>query len=486
MKNTFLKIACLFFAIVMMLPTLAACKKDKGATDTQETKDAGTTAEVEIAPVPDTDWGGRVFTVLSVKHYVEPNFEVVGMVKGNNVSSAVYQRNLWLGEKYGVDIQEYGDSNLDYLELLEKTLENGDDAFDLVFLYRDDMASAIQMGLMKDLTSVSYLDLSNDWYNDSTIESMKIGDRLFHMVSDFSLIDKARTNVLFLNRDLAAANEIPDILAQVKDGSWTVDKMYEYQKAVAHDTDDGTMDLNDYWGLTCGGIEACSTLWAALGNEIVTVNEDETFSVNLTGTHSIESIEKTRLLLDPEISFSENKFGSTSDAFDVFVGKRCLFLSETLSTIEKISPVAEFSFTALPYPKFDTTQTQYYTTNDNTFCATFGVPVCAGDFNFSGFMIEALSWKSHTTTFPEYYNKVCKVQNSYDAECAAMLDLVFEGLVFDFGLVYSQNIKGIRNMLQKSILKNESITSLFGGEAERIENEIQMIFDSMKDLTSAA
>ena len=483
MKNTFLRIGCLFFAIVMMLSTFAACKKKEEQQDTQGTQGEDTTVAVETPPVPDKDWGGDVFTVLTVKHYVEPNFEVVGMSKGNNVSVAAYQRNMWIGEKYGVDIQEYGDSNVDYLELLEKTQENGDDSFDLVFLYRDNMASAIQMGLMKDLTTVEYLTLTNDWYNDNTIESMKISDRLFHMVSDFSLIDKARTNVLFLNRDLATAHEIPNILEMVKNGSWTIDKMYEYQKEIAYDTSsDGEMGLEDRWGLMCGGVEACSTFWTALGNEIVTVNDNETFTVNLTTTHSVESIEKVRKIFDASLTFSENKFGSTSDAFDVFVGKRGLFLSETLSTIEKISPVAEFSFTALPYPKFDEAQTQYYTTNDNTYCATFGIPVSAGDYSYSGFMVEVLSWKSHTTTFPEYYNKVCKVQNSYDEECAAMLDLVFEGLVFDFGLLNGQNIKGVRGMLEKSILKNASITSEYGEKADGVESAIQLIFDSIKDL----
>ena len=482
MKNTFLKLCCLLFALTMIFSTFAACKKNEKPEETQETTEGATTQAEEKPPVPDTDWEGRVFNVLSVKHYLEPNFEIVGLAKGNKVSAAVYQRNMWLSDKYGVDIQEYGDSNTDSLELLEKTLENGDDFFDLAFLYRDDMASAIQMGLMKDLTQVNYLDLNNEWYTENTIESMKIGDRLFHMVSDFSLIDKARTNVLFLNRDLAASNEIPDILAQVRDGSWTIDKMLGYQKEVARDTGNGEMGLEDYWGLTCGGVEACSTIWVALGNEIVTVNDDDTFSVNLTTEHSQTSITKVAQLLDANISFSENKFGSNSDAFDVFVGQRGLFLSETLSTIEKISPVADFSFTALPYPKFDTAQTQYYTTNDNTFCATFGIPTCAGDANFSGFMIEVLSWKSHTTTFPEYYNVVCKVQNSYDAECAEMLDLVFDGLVFDFGLLNSQNIKGIRGMLENSIRKGASITSEYGENAERIENTIQMLFDAVKDL----
>ena len=63
MKNSLLKIVCLLFAIAMMLPTFAACKKNKGEGDTTAAQSAQgevTTVEEEVPPVPETDWGGEL------------------------------------------------------------------------------------------------------------------------------------------------------------------------------------------------------------------------------------------------------------------------------------------------------------------------------------------------------------------------------------------------------------------------------------------
>ena len=492
MKNTFLKIGCLLIAIILAMSTLVACfggdegDDSQGASQGDNGSQGGTnggdvtTEAAEVPPVPDTDWGGREFSVLSVKDPIEPNFEIVGDSNATNVPYAVYQRNLEIQEKYNVNIEEYGDANQDSLDILARQIDSEDTDYDLVFLYRDDMATAIVSGYMKDLTKVEYLNFSNEWYNQSTLESMKISGKLYHMVSDFSLIDKARTNVLFVNRELAEDNQIPDIVSLVRTGDWTIDKMYTYEAMVAADDGDSLMTFDDTWGLACGGDEVVSTFWNALGNELVTVNADGTWTVNLTSEHSKLSIVETQKAFDANISFTGNAFYDFSDAHNVFVDERCLFISETLSAIVKISPDADFSFTAIPYPKYNTAQAQYYTTNDNTYCATYGIPVCAGDASFSGFMVEVLSWKSHTTTFPEYYNVVCKVQNAYDTECAEMVDFVFDGLVFDFGLLYSKNLGGIRGLLQKSIFTGADITGSYAGKEEQIVGKIEMIFEAIE------
>lgn len=481
MKKNFLRLGCILFVIIFVLSTLVGCFFGEQTDETEGTQ-AGdvVTDAVETPPVPDKDWGGREFSVLSVNNSYEPNFEIVGDLTGDRVSPAVFKRNSWINQKYNVDIQSYGDKDTKSLEVIAGQVEAGDTDYDLVFLYRNDMATAIQVGYMKNLNDVEYLNFSNEWYNQNTIESMKISGKLFHMVSDFSLVDKARTNVLFVNRDMAKNNQIPDILAMVRDGSWTVDKMLEYETKIATDKNgDSIMDLDDQWGLACGGKEGCVAFWNGLGNEIVSVSSDGSWTINVADEHSINSVAKVRQLFDSNRSFVGKTFGDYADATNTFVAGKTLFLGDCLSAIEKIGSEADFSFTALPFPKYDTEQTRYYTTNDNTYCATFGIPVCAGDASFSGFMIEALSWRSSTTTFPEYYDVVCKVKKSYDADCAAMLDLVLENLVFDFGLLYSNGMKLKTVVIQESIYSTKDVSGLYEANQTTAEGVIQNIFNAV-------
>ena len=480
-KEKLLRFGCLLLATLTLSASFVGCNKKDDEKSTKE-KSTITTTEAAQDPVPHYDWQERTFTVLSVGNAHEPNFEVVGEMNGETMPKTVFNRNSWIEEYYNVSIGQVVAEDKKALEILEELKMAGEYDYDLTFLVRNDMSTAIMKGYMVDLNKVSYLDFTKDWYNGNTIDSMKIGGRLFHMVSDFSLVDKARTNVLFLNRDMVVNNNLPDIIQQVRDGEWTIEQMLTYTQTISSDLDGEGMALEDQWGLVCGGKEGAVAFWNGLGNEMVAVNEDSTWSVNVANEHSVNSIAKLKTLFAEDVSFVGDRFGDYADSSDVFVAGRALFLGGVLSTIESLGSKATFAYTALPFPKYDSTQASYYTTNDNTYCATFGIPTCAADADFSGFMIEVLSWQSSTTTFPTYYETVCKLMKSYDSVCAEMLDLVFDGLVFDFGLMYSNYINLKTNILQKSIYSTEDITGLYDGVKTSTESKIQNLFTAVEIL----
>lgn len=454
MKTSFMKLACTLLALLMLATAFAACRKKPVVVDPVDT----TTNAAETIPLPHYDWKGRSFSVLGAHNPNEPNFEIMGSQTGSIVEQQAYSRNNWLENYFNVEIVELGDESDKPLELIQQAISSGDHTYNLAFLIRGDMSSAVVNGYMKDMTELPYLDLANEWYNSFTIDSIMIQGRLFHMVSDFSLVDKARTNVLFYNRDLGAQYQFPDIVQMVRDGEWTVEEMAKWAKNYNLDGEEG-FSLNDLWGLTCGGKEASAAFWNGCGNKVVSFDDEGNWSVTVANEHSVSSIDKLRGLFNGEVSFVGNKMGSYDDPWNSFTGSKAFFCSATLGGIESLASTVTFAYTALPYPKFDADQTGYYTTNDNTYCATFGIPQCAAEPDFSAFMVEALSWKSHTTTYPTYMETICKVRGSYDPICYEMLELTLDGLTFDFGLMYSLGLR--TNILLKSILENGEITSLY-------------------------
>ena len=64
-KSRFLRILCLILALVTVLMTFAACANG-GDSDDSDTMTVN--KEVVDEPVPHYDWGGRIFTVLSVQN----------------------------------------------------------------------------------------------------------------------------------------------------------------------------------------------------------------------------------------------------------------------------------------------------------------------------------------------------------------------------------------------------------------------------------
>lgn len=480
MKSKVLRVCCLLLAVLMLSTTFVACN-DKGDDNTTQPT-AKKKSALADAPVPHYDWDERAFKVLGVHGEYEDNFEIVGELDGDIVSTEVYNRNSEIEEYYNVKIVDVGQSGDNQLTLLENASNSDKHEYDLAFLFRNDMAKAIASGYMTELSGLQYLDFTQEWYNNSTVQSMKIGNYLFHLVSDFSLVDKARTNVLFFNRDMADDKGLDDMIQMARDKTWTIDKMIEFATQVATDDGDGVRTLEDDWGLTCGGKETAAVFWNGFGNKIVSFDNNGQWSIDVANDRSISSIEKLRRLYDKDISFYGNQFGDYSDGYNTFVAKKSLFMSNMLDTLQNLGSDADFAYCVLPYPMLNTEQGSYCTTNNNTYTATFGIPKSALEKDFSAFMIEVLSWRSHTTTYPMYYETMCKVRKSYDATCSEMVELVFTGLTFDFGLMYGSNIHLTTGVLLESIYTTQDITSLYATKKTAAENNVTQLYNTVETL----
>ena len=115
-------------------------------------------------------------------------------------------------------------------------------------------------------------------------------------------------------------------------------------------------------------------------------------------------------------------------------------------------------------------QENYYTISAQGLLIT--VPVTAKDPDFSGFMLEALSAYSKYTTLPAYIEVSCKTKYMYDADSAEMLDLTFDGLVFDLGQLYRWG--GLFDILESNIpqSRTNNFASLYAAAEEKALAEI--------------
>lgn len=109
----------------------------------------------------------------------------------------------------------------------------------------------------------------------------------------------------------------------------------------------------------------------------------------------------------------------------------------------------------------------------------FGIPKSCAEPDFSGFMLEALSYASTETTLTAYYDIACKTKYSYVEENAEMLDIIFDGIIFDHGMIFRNSI-GLYNILGSTIpAKGENI---FASEFASMESESQK---ALEDLIAA-
>jgi hypothetical protein len=103
--------------------------------------------------------------------------------------------------------------------------------------------------------------------------------------------------------------------------------------------------------------------------------------------------------------------------------------------IDKLRTITSFTWGAVPMPKWDKAQENYYSINDEE-QAVFEIPLDV-DKEAAGKLLETFSYIGYTTTYPTYVQDVLYTKASTTEQAASMYDIMMNGLVYDFAYMYN-------------------------------------------------
>lgn len=463
----------LIISTLLLSLLLASCASGgddhSDVTSTPDSADTDGSSTAETLPpektldLPDTDFGGREFRVLSYgnsKYTQFQNFEVSSDGEnGDVVNDAVFRRNRAIEDKYNVKIAEYrDDSNEDFwtstLPLLRQTTMAGEDLYDLAFMNLEAIGAAAREDLLLDLNEIKYIDFSKDWWNPKVNEALEINKKLYFTSSDFSLRDKNRTYIISFNKRIVEDNMLGDPFSIVRDGKWTLDVMTEWAMTASGDLNgNGEVDYTDAFGIGTDSENAFVAMVYSCGVNALKNDSDGRPQLNLNNEHTVNAIDKAMALYSkPDISLNCSDYNGkdtgslapTAVASTAFNEGRLLFNVSFAHSLKGYSANCVDDYGILPFPKYDENQSDYITYAD-VYGMLFCVPASCGDPDFAGFMLEALSAASTDTTLKAYYEVSCKTKYTYDPDSAEMLDLAFSNIVYDTSRIY--NINGVHDLL---------------------------------------
>ncbi len=479
------KLTTILLLLAMLLP-LASCGKaaEETAVST-ETAAAETIVETETeltTELPEKDWGGQVFTVLGNDNQTYDqfdNFEIdVEELNGEVVNDAIYNRNLSVEQLYNVSIQQVlmsGTSNNENVTELKNATIAGDALYDVTFVVLMYIGNAVNQGLMQDMNALPYMDYDKPWWNPEVNEVMSAHKKLFFTSSDFSLRDKSRAYIMAVNQDLVTDHSLGDPVSLVDEGKWTIDLTTQWVETVARDVNgDGAMgDEADVYGLVMDSYNGFVALMVGTNNRIWTKDTEDGYLLTMNNEHTISSIDKVLAMsCNTDVAFFCNDFQGKVD-YDYWAASgrwwkagNALFNTAFPHSLANWSENCEFSYTIMPFPKYDEAQEKYYSLAD-VWCMLFGVPAIAPDPEFSGFMLEALSYASTDTTLEAYYETTCKMKYTYDEDSARMLDVIFDGIIYEPSLIYNKT--GIFKIFDTTIPQKKE--NNFTSEYEKLETK---------------
>ncbi len=459
----------LFSAVLAVLLCATACGGDgSNLSNKVETGDntsvqniSGETDRSQIKDnLPEKDYTGETFTVL---YRNEWEYEFIAEEEnGDIVTDAVYKRNRAVEDRFGLEFDFYGLpgtwNSKEFSDAINNSVLGGDSEYDLIVGYQADMVNPAMNNYFMNIYDLEYIDTEAPWWSEQCNSSLSVNGKLFMTTGDIALTLWDNMYVFYFNKLLAEEYKVPNIYDIVDSGEWTIDKLYEISTTVSQDLDGSTTyDENDLYGFLTT-MNNHTRNWIVAGQTpILKQNTEGLMEPCLVTERTQGMLDKLLKLYYSNSTYYKNDAlgepNSTEEPI-IFTSNRALFMSGYLGN-SNILRSMDADFGIIPYPKYDEEQEAYYTTAHNS-VSMMCFPVTVRDEEMSAIITEALCAESYRNVIPQYYERVLKAKGARDDESAAMIDIIRDSLIFDFGWVHSMSLDRIGQVMQDLVSANNS------------------------------
>lgn len=483
-------IIAIALTVIMVLSTAVACAQstddpgadtttapaEVGSASTNETTDsipAETTVptEEQLARPEATDaYRGYEFNMLVTTNELGSSdlyFSSSDGYTGAAVSDALYARKTYLNEAFGINLKV----NLSTTAKndLNVALQAGEYLCDTSFLSARDSFSIALSGYFLDLNTLDALNLENSYWDQRIQSEYLIGEKLFFLEGDHTIIDELRTYICIYNdnlyRDYGYYDKYGTPYEMVSSGTWTYDKLMTMTADMYRDlNDNGTRDDQDFYGmvgeLTCGYYFFLGSGLKLIDNEngapYLCISDDSMYEQIYNVLEDTMEMTVDPDILMPQLLEVSDVWGAASSIFEQ---DHAIFRSTSLSAVTRLVDMSG-SYGILPIPKYTEAQEGYYcwVSGNNHF--PLAIPNTVPDANKSAEIAEILCYYSKygSDTLYDAFFEVMKISKiCRQSEDVAMLDLVFNSKTFD--LDYAAQITGVESNLY-SLAKGGNLSSL--------------------------
>ena len=478
------RLSLLLSVLVLLSALLLSCRESgegagEGSASSSVTGDAGPAGDYDADGylrdhLPDGLNYDETVTVLGWNSEI-PEFDVDG-TSADEIEVSVFTRNDRVSDRLGItlDITVTLGSNgneASFRSVLENTVLGGD-WFDLVGTYTQTAAICAAAGLYRDLGDIdgSYLDFEMPWWNQSLIEETRIGDTFYLCTGDVSPSFIQMVYCIYFNADLFEDYGLESPYSLVEADEWTLERMIALGKDFYSDENrNQVVDAGDliptvgaYWD------------WPAVfhGCDIPWVVRDETGSLTVNpesyGEKGLDVMDQLTDFVQVDHALVED-----SNPAGCFVSEQALMLIAHHGIATTHLRDVSFEYGCVPVPKYDSAQTQYYSTVRQPI-SLFGIPaaVPAGRLEMNTAVLEALASAGYRVTTPVVFGRIMQYQTSASPEMTEMLELIRRTEAFDFGRIYTREFGGYCDDTG-AYLRDGKEWSQFGPSADRMKTLLE-------------
>ena len=495
-----------FLATLMLLLPLAACGK-KNDPQPSGTSEEITTPEPTTDTAVETDENGYIKDALGTKKFGGAKVNISGWseqqrglgfsefdvsteeMNNDPVSKEVYLRNLSVETRLNVNLSFStttgwtgpGDGSGQEQNQLVQNLAGTEDLH-LVATYSMNPATLMMKGLLADLTEMPNLNLFSPWWNQSIVQKCSIYGHTYYATGDIAPSFLSQIIAVFFNKEFATNQGLGDLYDVFREDRWTLDEMMSITKDLGLDlTQDGVKNVGDQFGIAL--TQVCMDAFYQ-GSGMLTVENAADGSVQISDDFRGD---KTQALLKKLVDYFK-----TDDAFhgftasesaqvqNIWTSGKDLFIVQPIGDIRYGIQKGITNFGLLPMPKYDSEQSDYYTTT-GFYYTMYGVAKVAAKSEVMGAVLECMASEGYRRVTPAYYEKTVKTQYSSTVDEYQMFQYLRDHTVIDSGRVFSKELSQHTwwDFRQCVGYGSADWTSTYKGFSEKIEKKIASLNDTV-------
>ena len=422
-----------------------------------------------IDDLPEKNYNGQKFNMLTCE-YLYTNAElVVEEQTGDVIYDSIYIANRTVEERFNIVFEQIYAPDLNQMSpYLKKTVDSGDNAYDIVFILdRDAISLAMKDKYFYSMDELPYVNLDKLYWDQELKKTLTIDNTLYFTYGANMLSIYDNVNFLVYNKQIAAELALEDMYDLVRNGKWTIDKMYGMAAAAVKDLNgDGIMTKEDRWGVALFFGSYYPSFWEAEKIPLIAKDENDLPYFNVPGNEKLFSLfEKLYGYATSGAEYTNN-----DDFRQVFDNGRSLFMSSTMHSVQSLRAM-ETDYGIVPYPAMLEKNPGEPYIGRISVGFPLVVPVTA-DAERASVVMEALACEYQKRVIPVYYENAVQIKSTRDEESIEILDMLTKNRFLDFGDTYWTN--DVRDKYTDIFMFQ---TNNFQSATERMENSVARILE---------
>ena len=507
LKTNILRVVSLFLVLATLGVLVIGCSKpvdnnqqsganNGGTTQTPGGGDGGSTVLVDN--VPDMNMDGYTMTILCRENVMFLQEAIAEQGTGDQVTQAIFDRNDYIEGRFNCIIDAYAVSEENESTLtttFNKSVSAGSMDYTMALGHMMYTATECLNGTMLDLKSLPYVNIERDYWHQSMNDAVEVNNRIYFTASDFCTSSTYYTWLMVFNMEQCEERDI-DVYGMVEDGTWTIDKLTEIVSANYRDNGDNVVDFEtDSFGFITHYNTALTNWVFALEVPVTTNPKDGDLTLTFGNERSVlageklydllfESSDGAFILQDKEIGQTFSPENPDMKITTKFGQGGSLFVATKIFALENLRN-SEVKYGIVPYPKFDTNQTNYYSHVDGRASLLF-VPYILPEVEYEwvGGLLEALTCATTNKVMPVIQSAALLGRYSEDSEAYKHLQSALDGRSYAFAYVYDMSSKAKPYWIYSKMMaaKTDNLASVWGGHARTGQREFRTFATKLKAL----